>query len=231
MNSSWLHKNGSGRLLIFFNGWGMDVRPFVPLKANDLDVLICFDYTDLDQPPDLLAAVESYSEVSLISWSMGVWAAQHAFSANASSFGKSIAVNGTLCPIHDQYGIPVEIFAATNTRLNEATRLKFYRRMCRKPEILSYFLAYQPERSLSSQKQELESLLGSADCLPAERSIYTHVIIAQDDLVVPTENQRRFWQQKTIRTVDGAHFLFYDWDSWDDMLQDLGKRGADENKG
>ena len=231
MKSRWLHKNRSEKVLIFFNGWGMDACPFVPLTAKDLDVLICFDYTDLDEPPDLLAAVESYSEVSLISWSMGVWAAQHVFSSMASGFAKSIAVNGTLCPIHNHHGIPVEIFAATNTRLNEATRLKFYRRMCRKPEILSYFLTHQPERTLNSQKKELESLLADADCLPVERSIYTHVIIAADDLVVPTENQRRFWQQKNTRQVDGAHFLFYDWESWDDMLQDLGKRGADENKG
>jgi biotin synthesis protein BioG len=201
----------------------MDAQPFVPLKASDIDVLCCYNYSDLTLSQDFIDALAGYDEISLIAWSMGVWAAQHLFSSMVQRFKDKIAVNGTHCPIHDRYGIPVEIFKATYVGYDEVTRLKFYRRMCRERDILNRFFAHQPERSVDDQKQEFGVLLAQTDCCPAKDSIFTDIIVSKNDSIVLTENQLQFWREKNVRLIDGTHFPFYRWDSWDAMLKDLGK--------
>jgi len=223
MKTLWLHKHDRERLIVFCNGWGMDGCPFKPLQASAYDVLMCYDYSDLKLDIDIAALVGRYAETHLVGWSMGVWAAQHLFSASCDQFQKRIAVNGTLCPINDHYGIPIEIISSTLDHFSESARLKFYRRMCRDRGILEIFLAHQPERKIEDQRQELENLLHKTDCLGAEASIYTDVVIAQKDLILPTSNQRRFWQQKNVHIIDGYHFLFYGWKSWDAVIHDPGK--------
>lgn len=226
MKTLWLHRRNRDRLLVFCNGWGMDGRPFLPLQAHAYDVLMCYDYTGLKVDEDISKIIESYTEAHLISWSMGVWAGQYLFSSTADQFQRKIAVNGTLCPIHDLYGIPVEIVSSTLDNFNGTARLKFYRRMCRERKNLETFLANQPERDIDDQRQELETLLQRTDCLLADVSIYTDVVIAKNDFVLPTANQERFWQKKNIHLVDGYHFLFYGWRSWDELFHDPGKHEA-----
>jgi pimeloyl-[acyl-carrier protein] methyl ester esterase len=220
MKTLWLHKHNRNRLLVFCNGWGMDGCPFVPLQAQAVDVLMCYDYTDLEADEDLSAVIESYAEASLIGWSMGVWAGQCLFAASACQFQRKIAINGTLCPIHDQFGIPVDIFSSTLENFYEAARLKFYRRMCRERGTLETFLAHQPERGIDNQRLELQRLLQATGCLCAEDSIYTDIVIAKRDFILPTANQQRFWQDQNVHILDGSHFLFYGWESWDDILHD-----------
>jgi pimeloyl-[acyl-carrier protein] methyl ester esterase len=223
MKTLWLHKCNRERLLVFCNGWGMDGRPFVPLQAHAYDVLMCYDYSDpdLEINQDIIELIGGYTEAHLLGWSMGVWAGQRLFAAQADLFQWKIAVNGTLCPIHDRFGIPTHIFSSTLDNFNETARLKFYRRMCRERGTLEAFLAHQPERNIEDQRQELESLLHSADCLSADVSIYQDIVIADRDFIMPSACQERFWTQKNARIIDGSHFLFYGWNSWDDVLQAL----------
>jgi biotin synthesis protein BioG len=225
MKTLWLHKHNRERLLVFCNGWGMYGRPFVPLQAHAYDVLMCYDYTDLEADEDIIALIGSYAEAHLLGWSMGVWAGQCLFAAAAGRFQRKIAINGTLCPIHDRFGIPVKIFSSTLDNFNESARLKFYRRMCRERWTLEAFLANQPERKIEDQRVELEHLLHTTNCLSAAASIYTDIVIAGRDFIMPTANQERFWQQKKVHLVDDCHFLFYGWNSWDDILRDPGMGG------
>ncbi len=136
MKSCWLHKKKSRCLLVFCNGWGMDETPFTRLDSNEYDILVFYDYQDLqpDFEVDLLAS--EYEELILAGWSMGVVVGQLLFQKNKEMFQKRIAINGTLCPIDDRFGIPRDTFQATHDNYNEATRLKFYRRMCREKSIL-----------------------------------------------------------------------------------------------
>ena len=228
MKTLWLHKHNRKHLLVFCNGWGMDGCPFVPLQAQAVDVLMCYDYRDLVADEDLAAVIESYAEASLVGWSMGVWAGQRLFAASAGQFQRKIAINGTLCPIHDRFGIPVDIFSSTLENFNEAARLKFYRRMCRERATLETFLAHQPERGIDNQRLELQRLLQATGCLSAEDSIYSDIVIADRDFILPTANQEHFWQSKNIHTIDGSHFPFYGWKSWDDVLDDWRTGGKGE---
>lgn len=220
MKNSWLYQ-GQRRLIIFCNGWGMDDAPFQPLGAKEYDVLMLFDYTDLTTEIDFSSLLNGYDEVNLIAWSMGVWVGQQLFTPWASLFRRSVAINGTLCPIDDQFGIPVHVYRATLSRFSEAGRLKFYRRMCRERGTLEMFLGHQPQRSMESQARELEALQEMAGCDREESALYTHILIANQDLVMPTAHQVAFWKEREGRervVFTGFHFPFYGWCNWDDLV-------------
>lgn len=240
MKHEWLHHHGRNRLILFCNGWGMDANPFRPLTAAGVDVLMFSDYqgpgfehagpterNNLEQTFDPADLFDRYTHVSLIAWSMGVRAGQQIFHSWAHRLQEAIAINGTLCPIDDRFGIPVEIYAATLARFNEAGRLKFYRRMCHDchdchdRNILATFLAHQPQRSIANQRLELAALLDQTDCQPAESAIYTRVVVTTRDLVMPTAGQLAFWQGHDILSLEGSHFPFYRWNSWEEMLNAL----------
>jgi pimeloyl-[acyl-carrier protein] methyl ester esterase len=226
MKTLWLHKHDRQCLIVFCNGWGMDGYPFAPLRASAYDVLMCYDYSELGLDEDISIVISYYKEAYLVGWSMGVWAGQHLFARSYGRFRKRMAVNGTLCPINDHYGIPFDVFSSTLEHFGETARLKFYRRMCRDRENLEGFLSNQPKRGLDDQRHELEILLRTADCLPADASIYTDVVIAGRDSIIPTTNQRRFWEKKMVHLIDGSHFPFYGWRSWDEVICQPGKCGV-----
>ncbi len=219
MKTSWLHDHKRDNLIIFCNGWGMDGKPFLPLKANEYDVIMINDYTSLEVEVDVEKLSNRYKELVLVCWSMGVLAGQQIFASVKNRFAKSIAINGTLCPIDDSFGIPVELFQETLLNFNETTRLKFYRRMCRGKDVLKRFLEHQPERDIDNQKEELAQLIERMDCLSAETSMYTDVIISDRDYIISSENQERFWAKSNVKNVEGVHFPFYSWKSWDEIVQ------------
>lgn len=234
MKQQWLHHHRRNRLILFCNGWGMDATPFLPLTATDVDVLMLFDYHDLgaerngqmdgNSPGstlDCTTLFRQYQHVSLIAWSMGVWAGQQLFHPWAHRLQAAIAINGTLCPIDDGFGIPVQIYDSTLARFNEAGRLKFYRRMCHDPGILTAFLAHQPQRSIASQRLELAALPGQMTCQTAQSAIYTKVVVTTRDLIMPTANQLAFWQGRDVLSLEGSHFPFYRWENWEAILTAL----------
>lgn len=222
MKCTWLHQcrneSRNKRLIIFCNGWGMDAAPFQPLDAREYDVLMLSEYSDMGLDCDLASLFEQYQKTYLVSWSMGVWVGQQIFQPWSHCLQAAIAINGTLCPIHDQFGIPVQLYGATLEQFSAASRLKFYRRMCRERQAFDVFVEHQPCRSFENQRLELAALQRQVSCQPAEDAIYTRVLIADRDLVVPTGNQSSFWQGREIRLVEGSHFLFYGWESWDELM-------------
>jgi len=218
MKSVWLHQRRNKCLIIFCNGWGMDANPFLPLGTRNYDVLMLFDYYDLtiDENPEFL--FQCYQRTYLVSWSMGVWVGQQIFQPWSHCLQGAIAINGTLCPVDDQFGIPEQLYDATLEQFSAASRLKFYRRMCKDRQAFDTFLQHQPARSLENQRLELEALQRLVSCQVALEAIYTRVLIADQDLVVPAANQIAFWQGQESLRLKGAHFLFYRWNSWDELM-------------
>jgi biotin synthesis protein BioG len=218
MKASWLHKNHCKNLIVFCNGWGMDGNPFKGLTSADHDVYMLYDYRQLTNPPDIEVIAGNYERINLISWSMGVWVGQKLFFDKQQFFQRTIAINGTLCPIHDKFGIPEMVFNATLAGYDESTRYKFYRRMCREKANFKLFLKRQPQRTIEEQGEELLALQKMVDCLPVNESIYNEVIISEYDWIVPSANQFDFWQGRLVTPVSGFHFLFNLWQSWDHLL-------------
>lgn len=220
MKSRWLHHRGREQLILFCNGWGMDEMPVKPLVSHEWDVLMFCNYTDLVPDVDLGSLFTVYKDIVLISWSMGVWAGQQLFAAHQAELSASLAINGTLCPIHDRFGIPENVVRSTLSHFDEKGRLKFYHRMCRDRELYRIFLAKQPQRSLADQKRELTTLLEIAHCDLGDTPIYHRALIADHDFIMPTANQLNYWSEKKIRRVDAYHFLFYAYQSWDELVRE-----------
>ena len=92
--------------------------------------------------------------------------------------------------------------------------------MCRDRELYKKFIRNQPKRTVADQKQELDSLLKNASCKDQEKPIYNRAIVAEHDFVIPSNNQLQFWSEKIVKRVDGSHFLFYAYASWDELQAD-----------
>lgn len=223
MDFSWLHNHKSDQLLIVCNGWGMDQVPFIPVEGGGYDVLVLSDFRSMSIDLNLPALVKSYKKRVLLSWSMGVWVGQVIFAEFADLFQRRIAVNGTLCPIDDQYGIPRELFSATADSWSAETQVKFYWRMCRNRKVFKQFNANTPVRNIMNQRAELCHFLETVDCLEPSPAIYNEIVISEDDRIVPTSNQRAFWQKTDTRVTSlaGGHFPFYDFPSWQELLDHL----------
>lgn len=219
MQYNFLHRQPRQKLLVFLNGWGMDEQPLSPLLTTRYDVLVVYDYTHLREDTGILKLLEEYQERVLIAWSMGVLAGQLLFSGDKDLFNHRIAINGTLCPIDNDFGIPLDNYRGTLAQFNETSRLKFYRRMCRQKGIVKTFLENMPRRSLQNQREELAYFWEQKNCLEQEQSIYDDVIVSSQDFIVPTANQVRYWEGSRIIMVEAPHFPFYDWTYWDDIVQ------------
>jgi len=218
MKLHWLARDGHRALIIFCNGWGMDHRPFVRLQADGYDVLALNDYRELPKKDDFDAILAGYQDCLLIAWSMGVLIGQQLFAGQAKRFCRRIAINGTLRPIDDRYGIPLETYQATWENYGEEVKSRFYRRMCREQGVLSRFLEVQPQRSTFEQQQELGALFDLAANNLEDASIYTDIIVSSNDLVMPTAHQIAFWQGHKPIVITGCHFPFFGWASWSDVV-------------
>lgn len=202
----------------------MDCYPFRFLESVAYDVYMLYDYRHFTNLPEIEALFKKYDRVHLVSWSMGVWAGQKLFAKCRHFFSRTIAINGTLCPVDNRFGIPLEVFKATLADFSEGARLKFYKRMCRNKVNLQRFMANQPQRSVKDQEEELAVLKKMVDCTPATESMYREIIVSEKDFIVPSASQLLYWQgaldgqEGRVTSVAGFHFLFHRWSSWDQLL-------------
>lgn len=153
MKQTFIIRNNQRHLLLFFAGWGMDETPFLSIHPAECDWMICYDYRSLEFDTTL---IQAYSEITLIAWSMGVWAASQVMKQYPSlPVSQSTAINGTLYPIHETEGITPSVFEGTLQGLNEQTLLKFQRRMCGSAADYKAFQTMAPKRPVEELKEEL----------------------------------------------------------------------------
>ena len=211
MEQTFIKKEGSSKLSLFFAGWGMDETPFRAYCPDGMDYMVCYDYADMGFDYGLLSG---YCEISLTAWSMGVWAAQKIFRDDlpqSSMIVRGTAINGTLLPADDSYGIPAAIFKGTLDNLTEDSLARFRRRMCSDTAEMESFMGTAPERDIESLRKELSSIW---ECLSANAYAdrpgpwWTEAIICGKDRIFPAANQKRFWDAHGVKTVntDGPHY-------------------------
>ena len=134
----------------------MDETPFRHIHPTECDWMICYDYRSLEFDTTL---IQAYSKISLIAWSMGVWAASQVMKQYPSlPVSQSTAINGTLYPIHETKGITPSVFEGTLQGLNAQTLLKFQRRMCGSAADYKAFQTIAPKRPVEELKEELADL-------------------------------------------------------------------------
>lgn len=214
MQSEFIFKSSSRRLIVLFLGWGMDASPFRHLARSGFDILALWDYTGLDRPgswerdmTEFASVCGGYDEVVIVAWSYGVRIASGFLESwNASlPVTLTLAVNGTPMHVDEQYGIPPAIFDGTLQRLAEPTIRKFYRRMFSSSEAFANFMEYKPDRSAASLKSELEVF---ARLKPLDAGAVWNVALIDDaDLIFPSAAQRAFWpSEKAVTLGSQGHF-------------------------
>jgi len=210
MKSKLYIQNESKKIIIFFAGWGVDTNPFhKEILSSKKNILFIYDYTGIEISPELkeILSDDYYTEISVIAWSMGVMVANTLLQGH--KLKNAIAINGTLEPISDKYGIYERIFDLTINSFNDETAINFAKRMC-----LSDYNKYKenfPERI--NLKEELLSLKQYAQNKnKSEKNIFTNVIISENDKIIPPKHQLDFWKTKGIIPKilkDSPHFCFY----------------------
>lgn len=224
MIQDFISNKGKKGLSLFFAGWGMDKRPFGNLACQDMDIMICYDYTDTGFDYRM---IERYGTIMITAWSMGVWAAGKiipGLKAAGKEITRATAINGTLLPVNDLYGIPEKIFSGTLEGLSEKTLEKFRRRMCGDTANYELFMSAVPLRSIGSLHGELAAIYkkaasgnssedmddtACAGIIKAEcQGNWNDAVICTKDRIFPADNQIRFWTDAGIRyeLADRTHY-------------------------
>ena len=192
----------------------MGPEPFVDLASWPADVLMLYDYRSLDDTP--LAEVHGRPQLYLLAWSMGVWAAawlkQHSELFSTLHFHSAIAVGGTLRPVDDQHGIPVQGFADMLRELSVEKAEAFYRSMFDREEEAECFLRHRPQRTCAELGEELGCLHELCRCSMDMPDIFSRRIVTNRDRIFPARNQLRAWGRQRCHAAALPHFPFYQQD-------------------
>lgn len=207
MKYKWLNRKNNKKLIVFFNGWGMDECVVKHLETEGYDVLMFYDYNSLDTDFDF-KNLNIYPKKYLIAWSMGVMTAT-LFDINYAS---KTAINGTLKPIDDQFGIPKKIYDLTLKGFSTKGAELFIKNMFN-GKFEGVLPAYKPMRDFENQKTELEALTHYQANLDFK---YDRVIISSADKIIPTKNQISFWGIEP--NIESGHFPFHNFSKWSELL-------------
>lgn len=214
MQYHWLHKNiNNNKLIVFFGGWSFDFRPFECLESNNYDVLMFYDYNNLEIP----SKIPDYEEKILITWSMGVFIAYY-LKDKLPEFNRKIAINGTPYPVDNERGIPFRTFDLTLKYAETGLKQKFYENVFANEEFLKKYLKTPVERTIQNRVEELNALntLIKNTPLTYDGEFYDSAIVSNKDRIIPFKNQMNMWQN-LAKVIDCGHFPFYNYKSWDEI--------------
>ena len=206
MQYKLIHSEKSPRLLLIFAGWGMDAGVFGHLRRPGYDIMVVWDYRSFHID---WSCTDSYDEICLLAWSMGVYAASQTVQAIESRITKRVAVNGTPYPVDDRMGIPEAIFNGTLAGLNDLTLNKFYRRMCASRSDMALFDAHKPARAASELKDELQAVADRLILSTPTHADWDLAVACKDDRIFPFHNQRTAWNSLgvPVQVEEGGHFF------------------------
>lgn len=218
MKTNWLIKNNQKKLILFFNGWSLDENIVNHLKSIEYDVLMFFDYSNLDLNLNILKEIYEYQEINVISWSYGVWAFANIIEV-FKNLKNVIAINGTLLPINKDFGISERMFNLTLSNLSEKNYPRFFQNMFEGEADLNKM----PQRNIEDQRQELESIqrLFAQKDISKNKVFFTKVFVGLKDKIIPAQNQINFWVvngDKYIIKMDCGHYMFDMFKTWDKII-------------
>ena len=208
---TYLRKNNSDELILLLDGWGMDEKPYQPVKSSR-DILLVSDYTDLALDFDF----SGYKKIILMTFSAGAFMAAYLQDV-LPQFDLKIALSGNFYLFKEGLGVPKDmLYEMQNVSLENALPLR--RKLVEEENEYNIFNKYQPHRTLESSLLELE-LLQKYSLEKLNSFDFDKVIIGKQDKFLPYENQLKAWgNHKNLSAIDGGHFLFYRFDSFDDII-------------
>jgi biotin synthesis protein BioG len=223
-------KNDS--LVILYGGWGTDENMFTPLCTDDFDFILFYNYS-ADEAL-VLPETKTYRSITLIGWSLGVWAAEYLSPKTAIKPDLTIAVNGTPVPADDNYGIPLNEFESTLNNITETNMEKLYFRMFGDKKNYLRNADRIPQRSIKSLHDELRWLYNRIMEQKEPGFRWDYALTSEIDRIFPAKNMKGYWEkEKETRhiIVPFPHYFFHEWRSYTDFIEFVkkyrisGKRG------
>ena len=193
---------GNKNLIVFFNGWGSIEPP--ALDFADFDVILFQNYTSFEP---VCIDFSKYEKKYLIAWSLGVYACSFYYDI-FKDFDGFTALNGTLKPVDDNFGIPAAAYNLTIDNFNELTCRKFMKKIGAGSDIT---------RPIDELKKELISIrdLEIKNFLPFKKAF-----ISANDKIFPYKNMLNFWETQEAQIIECAapHYIFGSFKSWSSFL-------------
>ena len=216
MLKNWLYKNNNDSCILFFNGWGMDENAVKHLRPDGFDICMFNNYRAI-YPAD--ETEFNYKTTYLIAWSLGVCVANSFLKTTTIKISGTIGLNGSPVPMDNKYAIPEEVFNRTLQSWDEKNRTKFNLRMFGGKSGYDRCINHLSERSTNSQLEELKFIYKIKEVFTYNAK-WDNVYIGKHDLIIPYENQKNFWTNKTkIIETDWPHFPFNHFKSWNEIIE------------
>lgn len=221
MKSCWLNNQNNENLIVFFAGWSFDEKPFKFLQCNDFDVLFVYDYNDFEIPEEL-KNIQNYKHKYLITWSMGVFVA-NLFKNLFPDFEYKMAINGTISPVDNEFGIPTKMFELTLKHAKIGLEGKFYKNVFQTEEEFQKYSKTPVGRTIENRVSELENLyteIKKQKELEIQK-FYDFAIVSDFDKIIPPKNQIASHNQNKERVLSlpYGHFPFYHYSKWNEILE------------
>lgn len=217
MTSNWLIKNNSKKLILFFNGWGMNSSAVQHLKPNNYDIVEFNDYCTISFNENEYVG---YKEIYVVAWSLGVWAASFALNKSNLPLSKAIAINGTQNPVHPKEGIHPTIFEGTLNGWNEKNRRRFLIRTIGGKNEFEASASRFGKRELENQKAELSSMYEHIKQHDTLNFKFNVSLIGNRDAIFTPENQSNYWDGKVdYKLVEMPHYPFFQFSTWDEIIK------------
>ncbi len=220
MKNSWLSKNDSEKLILFFNGWGMDCNIVKHLNPSCYDVLMFNEYYSTDIDTGTIETINNYKEVNVISWSFGVWASSFIID-KINNLKSVIAINGTLKPIDDYEGIAEKILNLTLKNFSEENYKKFFSNMFYDKNKINFEKSSTRDFKELLEELKLIKKMYSYNQYSDKTAFFNKVFISNKDKIFSPKNQINFWSKnedtKKIMLDDG-HYIFDLFNNWEEII-------------
>jgi len=206
-------------LVVLYGGWGTDENVFTPLCNDDFDFILFYNYS-ADEPL-VIPEMKTYRRVTLIGWSLGVWAAEYLLPKTGIKPDLAIAVNGTPIPADDKYGIPLKVFEGTLNNITEENMDKFYFRMFGDKKTYQLNLNRIPHRNVKSLHDELRWLYNRIMEQPEPGFRWDYAVTSEIDRIFPSDNVNSYWSsQPATRHIllPLPHYFFHNWNSYIEFI-------------
>lgn len=231
MKSYWLTKLNNKKLIVFFAGWSFDENPFKSFIAGNVDilsreypeydVLMIYDYNEFSVPEELKNCLQNYENKFLISWSMGVFSA-YLLRDLFADFDYKLAINGTVTPVDNDFGIPVRMFELTLKHAQKGLEGKFYKNVFLTDEEFDIYSKSPVQRSIDNRVLELENLYEVIKNTDINyEKFYDRAIVSEFDKIIPSKNQIASHEKNNVPIVSipSGHAPFYYFSSWDEIIK------------
>jgi pimeloyl-[acyl-carrier protein] methyl ester esterase len=213
-------RDKNNQLVVVYGGWGTDENVFAPLCNDDFDFILFYNYS-ADEAL-VIPETKKYEKITLIAWSLGVWAAEYLSPKINIKPDVTIAVNGTPIPADDHYGIPLSVFEKALDNITEENIGRFYSGMfgsikenAARSEMIS-------QRTLKSLIDELRWLYNRIMEQKEPGFRWNYAVSGDKDNIFPASNQISYWNKAEDTKhiiLPQPHFFFYNWKSFADFIK------------